>query len=547
MKTFEQFTKRVSAFAFAALSALVLFTCFQASAAWQLAWSDEFNGPNIDTATWGYEIGFIRNNELQYYTSRTNNARIESGNLVIECKRESFNGAQYTSASLNTSGKKSFKYGRIEMRAKLPYSKGLWPAFWTLGQNINTVGWPACGEIDIMEMIGGGVGFDDKTYGTVHWDNGGHQGNGSSYQLTSGKLADAYHIYAVEWDSTQIKWFFDSVNYHTVNITDPQFSELQAPHYILLNCAIGGSWPDSVGKTPDATTVLPQKYYIDYVRVYNWAPDSNLALNKAVTVSSTENTSTPGSAAVDGNTGTRWSSAYSDPQWIRVDLGATYTVNHVKLNWEAAYGKSYQIQVSSDGSTWKTIYGTTTGDGGIDDITNIAGTGRYVRMNGTQRGTVYGYSLWEFEVYGTAPGPVADGTYKIISRNSLKSLDVYNHATTNGANVQQWTYTGGNWEQWTLTHLGNSQYKIIGVGSGRALDVSGVSTADGANVHIWDYVNGDNQKWTIAPTSGGYYSVRAVHSGKALDVTGASTADGANVQQWTYGGGNNQQWTFQAP
>jgi beta-glucanase (GH16 family) len=532
------------------LATLITLLPSVASAAWQLAWSDEFNGTSINTANWGYEIGFIRNNELQYYTSRPENARIESGNLVIECRRENFNGAQYTSASLNTSGKRTFRYGRIEMRARLPYSKGLWPAFWTLGQNINTVGWPACGEIDVMEMIGGGEGFDDKTYGTVHWDNGGHQGNGSSLQLASGIFADAYHIFAIEWDSTNIKWFMDNANFHTVNITASQFSELHNPHYLLLNLAIGGSWPNSVGKTPDATTVLPQKYYIDYVRAYNWVPDtSNLALNKPVTVSSTENASLPGSAAVDGNTSTRWSSAFSDPQWIYVDLQGTYSINRVKLNWEAAYGRSYQIQVSPNASTWTTIYSTTTGDGGIDDLTGLAGVGRYVRMNGTQRGTVYGYSLWEMDVYGTASsaGPVPDGTYKIVARHSGKTLNVLDHGTANGTRVQQWTYTGGNWEQWTITHLGNSQYKIIGVGSGRALDVSGVSTADGAQIHIWDYVGGNNQKWTIAPTSGGYYSVRAVHSGKALDVAGASTADGANVQQWTYGGGNNQQWAFQAP
>lgn len=126
---------------------------------------------------------------------------------------------------------------------------------------------------------------------------------------------------------------------------------------------------------------------------------TNVALGRPVRVSSTESSSYPGSNAVDGNTGTRWSSAFSDPQWIRVDLGTSRTICRVRLNWEAAYGKAYQIQISGNGRTWTTIYSTSSGDGGIDDLTGLSGSGRYVRMYGTQRGTSHGYSLWEFEVY----------------------------------------------------------------------------------------------------------------------------------------------------
>ena len=134
---------------------------------------------------------------------------------------------------------------------------------------------------------------------------------------------------------------------------------------------------------------------------------TNVALNKTATSSSNENAGTTPNLAVDGNvTGTRWSSAAADPQWIQIDLGSTLNICHVKLTWEAAYGKSYQIQVSNDAATWTTIYTTTTGDGGVDDLTNLSGSGRYIRMNGTVRGTVYGYSLWEFEVYNIT-GPTA--------------------------------------------------------------------------------------------------------------------------------------------
>jgi hypothetical protein len=134
-------------------------------------------------------------------------------------------------------------------------------------------------------------------------------------------------------------------------------------------------------------------------------PSANLALHQVATVSSVENAGTPGTNAVDGNPGTRWSSMFSDPQWIYVDLQATYNITRVRLNWEAAYGKSYQIQVSADAANWTAIYSTNAGAGGIEDLTGLSGTGRYVRMYGTVRSGVYGYSLWEFEIYGTVPAP----------------------------------------------------------------------------------------------------------------------------------------------
>ena len=249
----------------------------EAQTGWTLVWSDEFNGPTIDTSNWGYEIGYQRNNELQYYTDRPENARIENGQLLIEGRRESYNGYAYTSASLVSKGKRQFQYGRIEMRAKLPYSQGAWPAFWTLGVQgspVATACWPATGEIDIMELIGGGV-RDSQAYGTIHWNQGdltacgaGHTSNGTMYQLPSGRFADGYHMFAIEWSATRIDWFVDNIRYHTADISAANQSELRQPHYLLLNLAIGGGWPGS----PDSTSIFPMKYYVDYVRVYASAP-----------------------------------------------------------------------------------------------------------------------------------------------------------------------------------------------------------------------------------------------------------------------------------
>ncbi|MEN3304339.1 MAG: hypothetical protein V7603_541 [Micromonosporaceae bacterium] len=144
------------------------------------------------------------------------------------------------------------------------------------------------------------------------------------------------------------------------------------------------------------------------------AASTPLSQNKPVTASSTENAGTPVTAAVDGDTGTRWSSAFNDPQWIQVDLGAPATISRVVLNWEAAYATAFQLQVSDDGAAWTTIHATTTGTGGVQDLA-VTGTGRYVRVYGTARATPYGYSLWEFQVYAAGPGP---GTFPVTFRNN---------------------------------------------------------------------------------------------------------------------------------
>jgi hypothetical protein len=179
------------------------------------------------------------------------------------------------------------------------------------------------------------------------------------------------------------------------------------PFFIIYDLAMGGGFPDAFGGGPNAATISGGQMNIDWVAVYNKSggttsppPGGNLSQGKPTTASSTENAGTPAANATDGNTGTRWSSAFSDPQWLRVDLGATHNINKVTLNWEAAYARAFQVQTSNDGTNWTTIYSTTTGTGGVQNLT-VTGSGRYVRVNGTQRATAYGYSLWEFQVYGT--------------------------------------------------------------------------------------------------------------------------------------------------
>lgn len=237
---------------------------------YKLVWFDEFSNPTIDAANWTYEIGNNNgwgNNELEYYTNRNVNSYILGGSLVIEAKKESYGGKSYTSARMITKGKKYFTYGKIEARIKLPYGKGIWPAFWMLGENISTAGWPTCGEIDIMELIGGGAN-DKKVYGTVHWESNGHASYGGNYSLGTGIFADDYHVFTIIWNTKSIQWFVDGSKYVTIDITPAGLAAFHKNQFIILNLAVGGNWPGN----PDATTIFPQKMYVDYVRVYQEVP-----------------------------------------------------------------------------------------------------------------------------------------------------------------------------------------------------------------------------------------------------------------------------------
>jgi beta-glucanase (GH16 family) len=227
---------------------------------WKLVWSDEFNGTAIDAASWKFETGGggWGNNELEYYTNRPENAVINNGNLLIIARKESFSGSNYTSARLKTQGLKYWTYGKIEARIKLPAIQGVWPAFWTLGESISTDSWPKCGEIDILEHINKAPAIN----GTIHWDNNGH------VQYGGDTVCDVlkYHIYGIEWDIKAIKWTLDGKKYKEANIANGinSTSEFHKPFFLLLNMAVGGSWPGN----PDGTSVFPDTMFIDYVRVY---------------------------------------------------------------------------------------------------------------------------------------------------------------------------------------------------------------------------------------------------------------------------------------
>lgn len=230
-----------------------------------LIWQDEFSGESLNSDNWTFETGNGSsgwgNNESQYY--RKENTSMYQGHAVIEAREENFSGFKYTSSRVITQNKFDFKYGRVDIRAALPYGQGIWPALWMLGSNFNTVGWPACGEIDIMEMIGGGN--NDKTvHGTAHWAQGGQASHSGDYVLQSGSFQNEFHVFSIEWDDRSIKWYVDDNLYHELNTTPNELDEFRGEHFLIMNLAVGGNWPGY----PDATTEFPQRLIVDYIRVF---------------------------------------------------------------------------------------------------------------------------------------------------------------------------------------------------------------------------------------------------------------------------------------
>ena len=424
---------------------------------WHLVWNDEFDGQQIDLSKWRVEnAGLFKNKELEYYSE--DDAYVHDGLLTLRSQKRSMGGREYTSGLVETRGRFSRKFGRFEVRAKLPKGRGIWPAHWMLPENGR---WPP--EIDIIELLGHDP---KKIHMTVHW--GTYPAVKRDSKSFSGPdFSRDFHVFAIEWEPKEVRWFVDGKKKFSTSAYIPQ-----EPFFLILNTAVGGDWPGN----PDRTTAFPQYHDIDYVRVYakeipgtclldlssphgriernppkdryaqnstvsleavpdfryrfsHWSGDLSgtanpvpltmnthkkvaavfdedpdapklLSGNKPISASTVENSGCPASNAVDGNPRTRWSSQFYDPQWLSVDLEETRAIDGVRLVWETGYGREYEIQVSDDGQNWKKVYYTAHGKGQIEEITGLKTEGRYVRYYGTARGTAFGHSLWEFEVYG---------------------------------------------------------------------------------------------------------------------------------------------------
>lgn len=431
----------------------------EAPEGWRLVWHDEFDGDTVDDTRWRVEdAALVKNNELQYYAP--DEVYLEDGCLVLRSRQRAMGNREFTSGLIESRGRFAQAFGRIEIRAKLPRTQGMWPAHWMLPEDRS---WPP--EIDIMESVGSQPELISMSLHTGAWPDLDSQ---TMDHLGPDYSAD-FHVFALEWDPDELRWYIDGTLAFSTRENVPQ-----KPFFIILNTAIGGNMPGD----PDETTEWPQHHRIDYVRVYardvrdtfflttatrngrvvvtprdrenrykkgsavtlkavpsigyrfsRWSggaegednpaevvmdadrrvvahfvpdPDAPLLLSRGrkAAASSMENDNYPPENAVDGDRKTRWSSEFSDQEWITVDLGAPHRIDAVRLDWEAAHARDYRLDVSQDGRTWQNIHAKSDGHGGVEQIININTTGRFVRMDGIERAREWGYSLWEFEVYG---------------------------------------------------------------------------------------------------------------------------------------------------
>jgi hypothetical protein len=431
-------------------------------------WYDDFSGASgsgLDTGTWRYDTGAgstFGTGEIETMTNSTANVYQDGqGHLVLKALHSGTDpNSGWTSGRVETQadGFGAQPGGVVRMQASIQQpdvttanGAGYWPAFWMLGSPLRTgIGWPGSGEVDILEDING----RSSVFGTLHCgvSPGGpcneSSGIGSGEHACSG-CQTAYHTYAVEIDRStspeQIRWYLDGTNYFTIksNQVDATTWANAVDHsqYIIFDLAMGGGFPAAFGGGPNASTVSGGQMNVDYVAVYNKAPaaDANLGANiaqgKPTTSSSNESADFPASNATDGDITTRWSSGFSDPQWLQVDLGQQYNINHATLTWEAAAAAAYQIQTSNDGSNWTTIATNNNSPEDLQDL-SLNGTGRYIRVYATARTSQYGDSLYELAVYGT---PTSGGTTTGGSTTGGTSTG----GTTTGGTSTGGTSTGG--------------------------------------------------------------------------------------------------------
>ncbi|MGG4046872.1 MULTISPECIES: RICIN domain-containing protein [Paenibacillus] len=394
---------------------IALFPVKQVSAApnWKLVWSDEFDGTALNRSNWTPEIGTGSggwgNNELQYYTDRSQNLQVTGGNLVITARKESYGGMNYTSARIKTQNLKSFTYGKIEARIKLPSGQGLWPAFWMLGSNISTVGWPYSGETDIMERVNN----NPYVNGTVHWDAGGH----AEYGRVSGNLDfSQYHVYSVEWDSKYIRWFVDGQQFNEFYIENGtgNTEEFQRPFFLLLNLAVGGNWPGA----PNDSTPFPAQMLVDYVRVYQDNGQSSAISNGVYTLAS------------------KASGKVMDVIDVSMASGAKIQ------QWTNYTATNQQFRIESTGDGYYKL--TAVHSGKVLDVPNSS--------------TASGVQLQQWDDNGTNAQrwsivDVGGGYYKLVSKANGLVVDVSGSSTADGAAVQQWTDNGTDAQKWALTKI----------------------------------------------------------------------------------------------
>jgi beta-glucanase (GH16 family) len=527
-------------------------------------WSDDFNGAantGLDTGSWRYDAGegwTFGTGEIETMTNSTANVYQDgSGHLVLKALHSGTDpNAGWTSGRVETQadGFGAQPGGVVRMQASIQQPNvttangaGYWPAFWMLGAPLRVgVPWPGSGEVDILEDING----RSSVFGTLHCGTnpGGacneSSGVGSGERACSG-CQTGYHTYAVEIDRStspeQIRWYLDGANYFTLssNQVDATAWHNAVDHsfYIIFDLAIGGGFPAAFGGGPNAATVSGGSLNVDYVAVYNKAAPgttgTNIAKGKPTTASSTESAQFPASNATDGNVTTRWSSGFSDPQWIQVDLGQNYNLTHATVIWEAAAASAYQLQTSTNGSTWTTVYSDNNDPADIQD-TGLSATARYVRINATARASQYGDSLYELALYGTPTSGGGDpGTPTLLSQGKTATAS----STENGSFTAPNAVDGNLGTRWSSA-FSDPQWLQVDLGASHTISQVKLNWEPAYATAYQIQTSADGSTWTTVYSTttgaGGNQTLNVSGTGRYVRMYGTARATQYGYSLWEF-------------
>jgi hypothetical protein len=542
-----------------------------APAGYTLTWSDDFNGAAnsaLNTDVWRYDAGAGANfgtGEIETTTTSTANVYQDGqGHLVLKALHTGTDpGSGWTSGRVETQadgfGAPDGGVVRIESVLKQPdlttaNGLGYWPAYWMVGSPLRVgIPWPGSGEIDVMEDING----RSSVFSTLHC--GGlapnpnpcneYTGIGSGERACAG-CQTGFHKYAVEIDRSvqpeQIRYYLDDTNIFTINSNQVDATTWNnAIHHNftpIYDLAIGGQFPAAFGGGPTAATVSGAHLDVDYLAVYNKAPaaqaswGSNVAAGKPATASTSESATFGPGSVTDSDPTTRWSSAFSDPQWVQVDLGKTYNVNHVSLNWEAAAAASYQVQTSTDGTTWSAPV-TKTGSTSEHQDLAVSGAARYVRVTGLTRQSAYGYSLYDLKVWSTDGGTTTPPppTATLLSQGHPATAS----SSENSSFTADKAFDGDPGTRWSSAFT-DPQWVQVDLGASHSISqiVLNWETAAGKAFQIQTSTDGTTWSAPIYSTTtgaGGTQTLPVSGTGRYVRLTGTQRTTQYGYSLWEFG------------
>ncbi|WP_328466292.1 discoidin domain-containing protein [Streptomyces sp. NBC_00448] len=536
-----------------------------APAGFSTTWSDDFNGAAnsaLDTGTWRYDDGAGANfgtGEIETTTNSTSNVYHDgNGHLVLKALHDGTDpNSGWTSGRVETQadgfGARPGGVVRVQASIQQPNldttsGAGYWPAFWMLGSPLRVgVGWPGSGEVDIMEDINA----RSSVFGTLHCGVSPGGPCNESTGIGSGERACAgcqtgYHTYAVEIDRStspeQIRYYLDGAEYFTINSSQVDATTwanaVDHSYYVIFDLAIGGAFPGAFGGGPTAATASGGQMNIDYVAVYNKPAAGdlgpNIAQGKPTTSSSNESADFPASNATDGDISTRWSSGFSDPQWVQVDLGQSYALTHASLTWEAAAASAYQLQVSADGQNWTTVYTNNNSPQDLQD-TALNTTARYVRVYATARASQYGDSLYELALYGTPSdgGNPGGGTATLLSQGKTATAS----STENASFPASAAVDGDTGTRWS-SGFSDPQWLQVDLGATHTISQVKLDWEPAYATAFQIQTSPDGQNWTsvYSTTSGtgGEQTLPVTGSGRYVRLYGTQRATQYGYSLWEF-------------